>query len=311
MILITDATSFIGRAIARRLAAEGRQVRCLLRPSRRELRLPAGIPFSTVSASMDDLPALRTSLQDVTAVVHLIGEDTFGSERKLDSHPQETANLMSAMRETDVRRLVYLSRMGAEPASAFPLFRTRGQVETIVRDSGLDFTILQPSVTFGPEDVFTNVIAMLAKVVPFALPIPDPGMSRFQPLWIDDLATCVSSALDRGDLVEETIPLGGPEHFTLEQIVTEVLAALGIRRRTLHVRMPLAQGASGAFDLLLPRNPLPQWLLEIITFGSAGDLSTIPRCFGFDPSRFTNCLDYLRGKRPWRRDFIRFVLRIS
>ena len=75
MILITDTTGFIGRAVVRRLAEEQAEVRCLLRPSRHEQRLPPGIPFSTVSASMGDLPALRTTMQDVTAILHLMGED--------------------------------------------------------------------------------------------------------------------------------------------------------------------------------------------------------------------------------------------
>ena len=310
MILVTDATCFAGRAIVRRLVAGGRQVRCLLRPSRRALELPTGISFSTISASADDLPALRSSLQDVTAVVHLFGEDAPGSDRRIEVHPEETASLVLAMEETEVRRLIYLSRMGAEPASAFPLFRTRGEAESIVRNSGLAYTILQPAITHGPEDSFTNVLAMLAKIAPFAFPVPDVGMSRFQPLWIGDLAACVLATLDRSDLVGETLPLGGPEHLTLEIMVLEVLNALGLRRRTFNVRMPLVQGFSDVLDLVLPRNPVPGWMLQIAMLGNAGDLGAIPRCYGFEPARFVHRLDHLRDKRPWRRDLLRYVMQL-
>nr|HID12962.1 NAD-dependent epimerase/dehydratase family protein [Anaerolineae bacterium] len=308
MILIAGATGFVGRAVVRRLAAERREVRCLLRPSRREQRLPTGILFSTVSASMDDLPALRTAMQDVTAVVHLTWEEDFDQGGTLHSHAKDTANLVAAAQEADVPRFIYLSRLGADRASAYPLFRARGEAEAAVRESGLDYTILRVAVTYGPEDAFTNVLAMLAKAVPFVLPIPDVGMSCFQPLWIVDLVTCIVATLDRDDLIGQVIPLGGPEHFAFEQMVAQVLAAVGVRRRLMHVRMPLVRGVIRLFDALLPRNPTPPWWLDLLAVGSATELGTIPRHFGFEPARFAQCLEYLRRKRSWRRDLVRFVL---
>ena len=308
MILVTHPTGFAGRAIVRQLVAGDREVRCRLQPSRRELKLPTGISFSTVSASMDDLPALRTALQDVAAVVHLMGEEDLVSETTLARHVQQTSNLTAAMQEADVRRVAYLSRMGAGLASAYPLLRIQGQAEEIVRGSGLDYTILRPTLIYGPEGAFTNVLAMLAKAIPLVLPIPDTGLSRFRPLWIEDLARCVSLTLDRTDLIGETTPLGGPEHFTLEQILTEILAAMNIRRLMVRLRMPIVRGVSRLMDHLLPRSPTPMWLLDILALGDAGDLGTIPHHFGFKPQRFAQGLDHLRRKRPWRRELIRFIL---
>jgi NADH dehydrogenase len=260
---------------------------------------------------MRDLPALRTTLQDVSAVIHMTDEQEPGPVEAMEQHVQDTTNLVTAMQEVDKRRIIYMSRMGAEVSSAYTLFRMRGQSETLVRESGLDYTILRPALTFGPEDTFTNLIAALAKTIPFVLPIPDTGMSRFQPLWIEDLATCAAETTDRHDLIGHTVPIGGAEHFTLEQLATEVLAALRIRRRTMHVRMPFMRYASQLFDLTLPRNPAPRWLLDQLTLGSAGELGSIPRCFGFEPGRFAQRLDYLRQKRPWRRELLRFLLRMS
>jgi len=308
MILITGATGFVGRAVARRLVAEQRKVRCLLRPSWREQRLPTGILFSNVSASMDDLPALRTAMQGVTTVVHLAGEEDLDRIGTLHNHTKDTVNLVAAAREADVRRLIYLDRLGADRASAYPLFRASGEAEAVVRESGLDTTILQTAVIYGPEDVFINVLVMLAKVIPFALPVPDVGLVRFQPLWIADLVTCIVATLDRDDLIGQTIPLGGPEHFTLEQMVAQVLAAAGMRRRLVHVQLPLMHGAVGLLETLLPRNPTPPWWLDLLTVSNATGLGTIPRHFGFEPARFARGLDYLRHKRPWRRDLVRFVM---
>jgi NADH dehydrogenase len=308
MILVTGATSFVGRAVVLRLAAEQRRVRCLLRPSRREQRLATGVPFSTVSASMRDLPALRTAMQGVTAIVHLTEEEDLRDERALRRHVAGTANLITAAQEADVRRLVYVSWVGADQASAYPIFRATGEAETAISESGLESTILQAPIVYGPEDVFTNVLVMLAKAIPFVLPIPDPGLSRFQPLWVVDLTTCILATLDRDEFIGQTVALGGPEHFTFEQMVTQVLAAAGLRRRLVRVRMPLMQGAIALSDALLPRTPTPPWWPDLLTVGTATDLGTIPRHFGFEPCRFSQCIDYLRRKRPWRRDLIHLIL---
>ncbi len=307
MILVTGATGFVGRAVVRRLVVEGREVCCLLRPSRREQRLPTDILFTSVSASMDDLPALRAAMQGVTAVVHLAGEADLDQAGGLFSHAADTANLIEATQEAGVRRFIYLSRLEADRASAYPLFRALGEAETTVRESELDATILRAAVTYGPEDAFTNVLAMLAKVFPLVLPIPDPGQSRFQPLWIVDLMQCIVDTLERDDLIGKTIPIGGPEHFTFEQLVAEVLAALGVRRRLVRVRLPLMRGAIALCEALLPRVPTPPWWLDLLTVGSATDLVVVQRHFGFEPCRFAEYLDYLRRKRPWRRDLVRFV----
>jgi uncharacterized protein YbjT (DUF2867 family) len=308
MILITGATGFVGRAVVRRLAAERGRVGCLLRPSRREQQLPTGVPFSTVSASMDDLPALRAAMHNVTAIVHLTGEEDLDHGKTLQDHVKDTANLIAAAQEANVGRFIYLSRLGSDRASAYPLFRARGEAEALVRESGLAHTILQASLIYGPGDISTNVLVMLAKMIPFVLPIPDAGLSRFQPLWIMDLAGCIAATLDRKDTINKMIPFGGPEHFTFEQMVNEVLAAANVRRRLVRLRIPLMQWPVALADALLPRNPTPFWWLDLFTVGSATDLVSIPRSFGFEPTRFAQGLEYLRRKRPWRRDLLRLVL---
>jgi NADH dehydrogenase len=205
-------------------------------------------------------------------------------------------------------RIIYVSRLGADVASAYPLFRIRGEAEALVTSSALEHVVIQPTITFGAEDAFTNVIAMLAKSIPVLLPIPDPGLARFQPLWVGDLARCVSAAVDRADLLDKAVQIGGPEHFTLEQMVSELLNVLRIRRLKMHIRMPFARGASSILDLLFPRNPVPLWMLDIVEKGSATDLGAIPRNFGFEPSRFSRGLEHLRRRRAWRRDLLDFLL---
>jgi uncharacterized protein YbjT (DUF2867 family) len=293
----------------RRLAAEEIDMRCLLRPSRRTQWLPKGVAFSSISASLDDLPALRTTMQDVTAILHLIGEDAPGQEPKLERYAQHTTNLIEAAQEAGVRRLVFLSRLGADRASAYPIFRATGEAEAVVRASKMDCTILQSAVAYGPEDAFISLLAMLIKTIPFVLPVPEAGMARFQPLWIEDLVSCIVATLSRDDLSGQTIALGGSEHFTLEQMVTQVLAALNVRRRVVRMTTPVSRAAVGAFTALFPRIPAPSRWLDVLAVGSATELGVIPRHFGFEPTRFSQGLEYLRHKQPWRRNLARFILR--
>jgi NADH dehydrogenase len=257
---------------------------------------------------MRDVPALRGALQDVDCVVHLVGEEAPQGEWALEEHPTETACLVAAMQQEQTPRIVYVSRLGADSASAYPLFRIRGEAESLVLQSGIEYILLQPTITYGAGDAFTNVIALLAKSIPMILPIPDPGLARFQPLWVGDLARCVAAAVDRADLVGAGVAIGGPEHFTLEQMVSEILTVLQVRRMTIHVRMPFVRGASSLLGTLFARNPVPLWMLDLVEKGSATALGAIPRTFGFEPIRFSHGLDYLRRNRPWRRELVRFLL---
>lgn len=308
MILVTGATNFVGRAVVRRLVKERYDVRCLLRPSRREQQLPRGLTVSVASISPEDPSALQTAMEDVTAVVHLTRDEETVQESTLSDHVEDTAKLVETAQAAGVHRFIYLSRLGANASSAYPLFQAKGKAELAIREGELDYTILRSAVIYGPEDAFTNLLVMVAKMIPLILPVPDAGLSRFQPLWIGDLAKCVVAAIERDDLVGRTVPIGGPEHFTLEQMIARVLEEAGMRRALLHVPMPLIQGAIDTFDGLLANSPTPPWWLDLVAVGSAAELGSIPRQFGFEPSRLAQSLNYLRRRRPWRRDFVRFIL---
>jgi NADH dehydrogenase len=308
MILVTGATNFVGREVVRQLDAMGHEVCCLVQTSRFEQHLPTDVTFSIVSASLNDLSALRKAIRDVSVIVHLTREEERPEERTLIDHVEGTKNLLAAAKEVGVSRFVYLSRLGATPASAYPLFRIKGESEIAVAESGLDHTNLRAALIYGPEDIFTTRLVMLAKMSPVLLPIPDVGMARFQPIYVEDLARCIAETVERDDLVGRMIPLGGPEHFTLEQLIRRVLEGAGLRRYLLHISMPLMQTGADALEALFVRSPTPDWWLEVAAAGSATELGTVPKHFNFEACRFAQCLTYLRRKRPWRRTLIQHIL---
>jgi len=308
MILVTGATNFVGRSVVRQLAKEGYKICCLVETSQFEQQLPTDVTFSIVSASLRDASALRETMKGVDVVIHMTREEDRPQERTLLDHVEGTKNLLEATQDAGVSRFIYLSRLGATPASAYPLFRCKGEAEIAIAESGLDHTNFRSAVIYSPEDVFTTRLVMLAKMCPLMLPIPDVGMARFQPLAVEDLARCIVATIDRDDLIGRMIPLGGPEHFTFEQMMRRVLEAAGMRRHLVHVQMPLMRTGAEILEALLARSPTPDWWLDLAAVGSATDLGTIPKHFGFEPCRFAQCLTYLRRSRPWRRAFIRHVL---
>ena len=308
MILVTGATNFVGRAVVRHLTSTGRSVCCLIQPSHFQQELVTDVSFSTQSAALDDPMALRAALEGVTTVLHLTREEESPREHSLEDHVEGTRNLVAAARRAGVSRFIYLSRLGATPASAYPLFSIKGQAEIAVAESGLAHTNLRAAVIYGSEDIFTTRLVMLAKMIPLILPIPAAGMVRFQPVWVEDLARCIVETAERKDLIGRMIPIGGPEHFTLEQLVRRVLEAAGMRRRLLHISMPLMQSSVETLETLLGGAATPDWWLDLAAVGNSTELGTIPKHFHFEPSRFSQCLIYLRRKRPWRRTFVRHLL---
>jgi uncharacterized protein YbjT (DUF2867 family) len=305
---MTDATGFVGRELARELASQGNEFRCLLRTEFGEQRLPTGISLQTASASLDDSATVRAALQGVDCVIHLVGDRRLQTQETLLQHPGRTANLVDAMQDVGVDRLIYISRLGANRGSAYELLRFRGEAEAIIEESGLKYSVLQASVIFGPEDISANLLVMVAKMLPWILPIPEVTQSRFQPVCISDLVRCVLAAVDSEQLIGQTLPIGGLEHFTFDQLVDQILVSARMKRRVVHLRMPVVRFLISIADLLLPNNPMPAWWLDILAAGSCTELLAIPRLFGFDPQRMSDCTAYLQRKRRWRRDLLRLTL---
>lgn len=308
MVLVTGGTGFVGRALLKVLAMEGREVGCLLRPSRQAPALPQGT-FRVETGTLQDLPSLRTALQGVDTIIHLAGARRAEGQYSAEWINQQGAvNLVTAARDASVRRIVFLSHMHADRNSAFPLLRGKGAAEEAIRSSGLNYTILRCSLVFGPGDSFTSVLAMLMKVMPLAFPVTGDGKTRFQPIHVDDVAACLVGCLDTHHLDNTTLPVGGPQHLSYAEILNAVMRAVGVRRFTFHVRMPVMRTLVGLTEALFPNPPVSREQLDLFSIDNTTDLGNVPRNFHFEPLPFTEGLEYLR--RPgWRKAFFRHVFR--
>jgi NADH dehydrogenase len=301
MILVTGSTGFVGRALLPRLAEGGFEVRCLLRPSRRTPRLPKGLPVQVALSTLDDERGLRTALVGVDTLIHLAGAEWHGVRGDMfavDAHG--TRALVEAARGAGVSRILYLSHLGADRASGYPVLKAKGIAEEFIRQSGLTHTILRSSVLYGQEDVFLNVIAALLKLGPGVFLMPGDGKVTLQPLWVEDLVTCLEWSLKDEVCLNQTVSLGGPEFVTFEQMVQTVMEVIGVQRWVVSAPPPLLRAGAGLLEQMLPRSPLTTRWLDYLAISRTCELSSVTRYFGLKPARFTpGTLSYLRQKRWW------------
>jgi uncharacterized protein YbjT (DUF2867 family) len=307
-ILVTGGTGFIGQALVRHLAEAGHHVRILLRASSQSPNLPRSVPVEVTVSGLDDERGLRAAMVGVDTIYHLAGSEWRGVYASLvDIDIQGTQNVVAAAIDARVKRLFFVSHLGADRASAYPVLKAKAIAEEFIRRSGIEYTILRTAIVFGRNDGFTTGLAQLISTLPRFFLIPGDGESLLQPLWIEDLATCLTWALDDERTLNQMYEIGGPEYLTFNQIISTIMEAMGIQKTIIHLRQPYIRAITVMLENMLPSTPVSVYWLDYLATNRAGALDAIPRLFNLMPSRMSQRLAYL-GERNWRREMLRSVL---
>jgi uncharacterized protein YbjT (DUF2867 family) len=304
MILVTGATGFIGRALVRHLSQTGQQVRVLLRPSPQSPRIPKGVPVEVAVVSLNDERGVRAALRGIDEVYHLASASSQGRRGNLVTTDIEgTRNLANAGRDAGIQRLIYLSHIGADRASAFPVQKAKGIAEEHIRKSGVPHTIIRSSIVFGPEDGFTTTIAGLLRAVPFFFPIPSDGRSLIQPLWVEDLVTALVWTLENPETINQTYEIGGGEYFTVRQVLETVMNVTHTRHILVPLAPPYMRSLLVMLDSFVPNFSISTYWLDYAAVNRTCPVDNLPRTFGLMPARFAYRLDYL-ARKPWYSDLM-------
>jgi len=297
MILVTGATGFIGRVLVRQLTETGQRVRVLLRPSPRSPRLPKGVPVEVAVVALNDERGLRAALRGVDQIYHLASAASHGRDGSLFTTDIEgTRTLAQVAAGAEVERLIYLSHLGADRASAFPVHKAKGIAEEHIRKSGVRHTIIRSSIVFGPEDGFTTSLAEIIRFAPGILPIPGDGRTLLQPLWVEDLVTCLIWTLQNPSTVNQTYEVGGGEYFTLRQVFETIMSVTHTRRLLVPFPPPYMRALVVLLDSFARRLGVSTYWIDYTAVNRTCPVDNLPRTFGLMPARFAYRLNYLERK---------------
>ena len=252
-ILLLGGTGFVGRHVCEHLARAGLQMSV---PTRRAINAQAvqTLPGVTViEADIHDEATLARLLPGHDAVVSLVGVLHGNAARFQRTHVELPRTLAKTMKAAGVRRLVHVSALGASPSGPSRYQRSKAAGETLLHESGLDLTLLRPSVIFGAGDSFLRLFARLQASLPVMLL---PGASaRLQPVWVGDVASAVVRCLRDPATIGQIYELAGPRAFTLRELV-QLAGRLSGHPRPV-IGLPLAFGhLQAALLQLMPGEPL-------------------------------------------------------
>jgi len=240
LVTVYGGSGFLGRHLVRALARRHYRIRVAVRRPDLAFHLqPLGRvgQIHAVQANLRNAESVEAAARGADVLINLVGILFERGRQRFDAiHTEGAANVARAAKAHGAR-LVHVSAIGADENSTSEYARTKAAAERIVAEILSDTTIMRPSIMFGPDDNFFNLFASLARMSP-VLPLVGGGHTRFQPVFVGDVAQAIACAVDGEARAGTTYELGGPDVRTFRQILEYILAT--IERRRLLVPLPFA-----------------------------------------------------------------------
>ncbi len=307
MILVTGGTGFIGNVLIRQLTSLGYPVKLLLRPSQKNPALPKGLSLDVTVTDIHDGRGLRAAMKGVDIVYHLASAESFGRKAQLSEVDiQGTQAVINAAVQAKIDRIFYVSHLGADRASAYPLLKAKAIAEHHIMNAGIPYTIFRSAMAYGEGDHFSNGLAFLLKVSPFVVMLPDQGSVLLQPIWVEDLATALTWSLDLPQTINQSIEIGGPEYLSLRQICGMIASAIQINRRYINVSPVFLNVLTELIEIIMPNFPTSVFWMDYFATNRTTSLDILPSMFNLLPARMSQRLGYLEGKR-FRKNWWRII----
>ena len=257
LVTIFGASGFVGRHTVRQLAKDGWRIRAVCRhPNLGNYLQPSGTvgQIRVQKGDVHDDESVAAALAEVDAVVNLTGVLYGSGENSFETvHVDAAARIARLAREAGVKTLVHISAIGADSNAESAYAESKGRGEIRVREEFPDATILRLSLVFGPEDEFFNKFAWLARYLP-VLPLIGGGHTRFQPVYVGDVAAAIARVLNDTEARGKTYELGGATIYSFKDLMRIILRETG--RTRLLLPWPFFLASINAFFLGLLPKPL-------------------------------------------------------
>ncbi len=265
LITVFGGSGFLGRHLVRALAKRGYRIRVAVRrPELAGHLQPLGRvgQIHAVQANVRYSRSVEAAARDADVVINLTGILYERGRQRFDTVQTFGAEAVALAAAAYGGRMIHVSALGADENSTSHYARSKAVGEKAVLAAVPSAVVLRPSIMFGPEDDFFNRFAAMARILP-ALPLVGGGHTRFQPVFVGDVATAIADTVEGKAKRGTTYEFGGPEVRTFKQLMEFVLAT--IERRRLLVPLPFALARFKAqFAQFLPKPPITPDQVELL-----------------------------------------------
>ncbi|EUJ11436.1 putative nucleoside-diphosphate sugar epimerase [Methylophilaceae bacterium 11] len=230
-ITVLGGSGFVGSSLVAKLDAAGYQVTVISRRRESAKHLILLPNVQVVQCDIFEQQKLKSMLEGSYAVINLVGILHESGRASFEQvHHQLPRRLAQVCGELVIERLIHMSALQASKSAPSQYLRSKAAGESAVGEFSkkLNITIFKPSIIFGRHDSFFNLFASLVKLLPvIVLAKPD---ARFQPIWVEDVTSCMVNALENTDTYGKTYELGGPQVYSFRELIQKVMTMLGISR---------------------------------------------------------------------------------
>ena len=256
LVTIYGGSGFVGRHLVRALAKRGWRIRVAVRrPDLAGHLQPLGVvgQVMPVQANLRFPDSVARAAEGASAIVNLVGILYQSGAQRFDAVQAEGAEVVAKAAKKEGARLVQMSAIGADKDSDSNYGRTKALGEQAAFSAKRDAVVIRPSIVFGPEDDFFNRFASLARISPF-LPLIGGGETKFQPVFVGDVAEAIAKAVEGEARGGEIYELGGPEVKTFRELLEITLEE--IARKRLLLPLPWTVAKIQAFFMELMPKPM-------------------------------------------------------
>ena len=280
-VAVLGGSGFIGSHLVMQLLKVGCRLNLLTNKTKPDFISPGG-RILKVNGSIESYENLRQCLIGCQAVYHLVGLIAETKEKSFEKTVVGgTSNVVRAAGDEGVKKVFYLSALGTEEQALSLYHQTKWKSERTIIDSGLDYTIFRPSVVYGEEDKFVNMIARMFRFLPI-IPVIGDGLYKLQPIYVDELCYVMVKAMQDDNSDRKIYELGGPRQLTYIEFLDIIGQTLNKKRVKIKIPFALAKMVARIMEKMIRPSPLTVDQIRMLSAGSICDNTKVGEDFGVE-----------------------------